>query len=62
MGGNKFDVGFAEGLQGLANLVSAMPAGYIATWPRFGPMGVYEVSVPMSDQRVQLVRCRETTI
>jgi len=35
VGGNKFDVGFAEGLQGLANLVSAMPAGYIADkWSR----------------------------
>ena len=30
VGGNNFDVGFAEGLQGLANLLSAMPAGYIA--------------------------------
>ena len=32
VGGSNFDVGFAEGLQGLANLISAMPAGYIATW------------------------------
>ncbi|CAL1148056.1 unnamed protein product [Cladocopium goreaui] len=35
VGGNNFDVGFAEGLQGLANLLSAMPAGYIADkWSR----------------------------
>ena len=34
VGGNNFDVGFAEGLQGLANLLSAMPAGYIAAGMR----------------------------
>lgn len=31
VGGSKFDVGFAEGLQGLSNLLSALPAGYIVT-------------------------------
>jgi len=30
VGGSNFDVGFAEGLQGIANMVSALPAGYLA--------------------------------
>jgi len=35
VGGNNFDVGFAEGLQGTANMISALPAGYLADkWSR----------------------------
>ncbi|CAJ1402250.1 unnamed protein product [Effrenium voratum] len=35
VGGNNFDVGFAEGLQGMTNLISALPAGYVADkWSR----------------------------
>ncbi|CAK0852791.1 unnamed protein product [Prorocentrum cordatum] len=30
VGGNNFGVGFAEGLQGTANMISALPAGYLA--------------------------------
>lgn len=30
VGGSNFTVGFAEGLQGVANMVSALPAGYLA--------------------------------
>eukprot|EP00928_Gymnodinium_smaydae_P017758 TRINITY_DN16789_c0_g2_i1.p1 TRINITY_DN16789_c0_g2~~TRINITY_DN16789_c0_g2_i1.p1 ORF type:complete len:497 (-),score=32.95 TRINITY_DN16789_c0_g2_i1:137-1564(-) len=30
VGGSNFDVGFAEGLQGVSNMVSALPAGYLA--------------------------------
>ncbi|CAE7469707.1 TDRD1 [Symbiodinium natans] len=35
VGGSNFDVGFAEGLQGLSNLIFALPVGYIADkWSR----------------------------
>eukprot|EP00439_Symbiodinium_sp_Y106_P063363 s1172_g9.t2 len=35
VGGSNFDVGFAEGLQGLTNLIFALPVGYIADkWSR----------------------------
>jgi len=35
VGGSNFDVGFAEGLQGLTNLIFALPAGYLADkWSR----------------------------
>mmetsp|Transcript_8426 Transcript_8426/g.9464 ORF Transcript_8426/g.9464 Transcript_8426/m.9464 type:complete len:87 (-) Transcript_8426:38-298(-) len=27
VGGSNFDVGFAEGLQGISNMISALPAG-----------------------------------
>lgn len=35
VGGSNFDVGFAEGLQGASNMISALPAGYLADkWSR----------------------------
>lgn len=35
VGGNNFSVGFAEGIQGISGMVSALPAGYLADkWSR----------------------------